>query len=1158
MTKKSSSRFRQRFTMFETSFKMLKMMLRKRVECHEIFHRRWFMSVDVSPFVTDGTPEDIRARYASLPKLADELDFGEYDRNIVVIDTETTGVSVKKDELTQIAAARMECGQVTDWYVTFVNPGMHIPDEISHLTHIYDADVADAPSPEEALAGLVEFAGDAKMIAHNAAFDRSFTTKHPAGYPLLENTWIDSLELSRIALPRMKSHRLIDLVRAFGAPLSTHRADDDVAALCAVYRILLAAIHSMPEGLLFAISQLATPDSWSTQPLFVSFADAVFDQRVRRLKEERRKAEEAAREISNCDPDQGQDGLSAQKVTYVPEHFSLRGTRLARLPKGRGRVKRDAADLVSAELVEHANARIRMSGHGDSEGAAVSVAGEDDIQDRLISFPSAEEVAEAFTPDGLVGRLYEDYETREEQAEMACAVRDAFANSGNLCVEAGTGVGKSMAYLVPSALTARKNNIAVGVATKTNALLDQLVYKELPLLSAALDGQLTYAPIKGFQHYPCLRKVQKLIDEGAQTRLVMNEEETQAPAIAGLLSFIEQTAYDDMDTLKIDYRVLPRYAISTTSHDCLRRKCPFYGQTCFVFGARKQAEEADIVVTNQSLFFCDVAAEGGLLPPIRYWVVDEAHGAEAEARSALSLEIGLEALGNLTARVGVDAHTRNIFTRAERKVDVPDAPDAHLVERARAALAKAEMEQVADKEVSDSQGVNEETLSNETFESCSFDAAVIDSATKSIADMPEGLNEAATLFYALCAKAKEAGRMFAEAEERFVVRTRDLLQFDPNKKSSYDMTDIWINEQMRATAIFEGVTEAAKGLIDTANTLINRCQDLVAFLDDIESAAVMQREIAATALELKDVVHAADVIFVHPSDEYVCSAYLSKRPDKGRGIKNDYLRAMLYNVGGALNETLYARTRSVVFTSATLTVNRSFMPFEQAMGLNEGDDSRANTLTLDSSYDFDHNMTVYVVNDMPEPASQKYLERLQELLAEVHVANGGSLLTLFTNKKEMETCFAEVQPRLKEEELRLVCQKWGVSTKNLRDDFLKDETLSLFALKSFWEGFDAPGTTLKGVIIPKLPFSKPTDPLSCERAARDDAAWRNFVLPQAVLEVRQAAGRLIRRANDTGVLILADSRLVSKGYGKVFLRSLPSKNVQFVSSEELIQALRSC
>ncbi|MCI9129750.1 MAG: DNA polymerase III subunit epsilon [Eggerthellaceae bacterium] len=1038
------------------------------------------MSTDITSFVTDGTPDDIIKRYEQLPQLANDSDLGEYDQNIVVIDTETTGVSFKKDELTQIAAARMEHGEVTDWFVTFVDPGMHIPDEISHLTNIYDADVANASSPEEALAQLVEFAGDAKMVAHNAAFDKEFTTKHPAGYPLLENTWIDSLELSRIALPRMKSHRLIDLVRAFGAPVSTHRADDDVAALCAVYRILLAAISSMPEGLLFAISQLASPEEWPTQVLFANFANMAYEKRAK----------------GNADP-------------VAPEHLSLHELRRARLPKEQRRRKKDAADMVSAELLEQLqNSNMHV---------------EADAQDmKVLSFPTSEDIADAFTAEGLVGGLYAGYEARAEQSEMACAVRDAFAGSVNLCVEAGTGVGKSMAYLVPAALTARANDISVGVATKTNALLDQLVYKELPLLKRALGGELTYAPIKGFSHYPCLRKVQRMVDSGAQMRLVMNDEQSQAPAIAGVLSFIEQTAYDDMDTLKVDFRVLPRGAISTTSHDCLRRKCPFFGQQCFVFGSRKLAEEADVVVTNQSLLFCDVAAEGGLLPPIRYWVVDEAHGAEAEARGALSLEIGVEALNHLTQRVSSDSGSRNVFTRAERNVDVGEAPDAARHER----IMKAEADEAAADGGEGSQ---------------QFTAA----------------QTAGTLFFALTTKGKTCGRAFAEAEGNFMQRARDLLEFDPNRKSSYDMTDIWINEQVRATQVFAGVKAAAEEFIGAAEALINACQELVGFLDDYESASVIQREIAAVALELKDMIAAADVIFVHPTDEYVCSANLSRHPEKGRGVRNDCLRAMLFNVGGALDETLYADTRSVVYTSATLTVNGSFQPFEDAMGLNSSEQSRANTLTLKSSYDFDANMAVYVVNDMPEPGNPSYLGRLQELLAQAHVANGGSMLTLFTNKKEMDACFAEVQPRMKEHDLRLVCQKWGVSTKNLRDDFLKDESLSLFALKSFWEGFDAPGDTLKGVIIPKLPFAKPTDPLSCERSARDDAAWRNYVLPQAVLEVRQAAGRLIRSATDTGILILADSRLVSKGYGKVFLRSLPSQNVSFVTAQELADILAS-
>ena len=165
------------------------------------------------------------------------------------------------------------------------------------------------------------------------------------------------------------------------------------------------------------------------------------------------------------------------------------------------------------------------------------------------------------------------------------------------------------------------------------------------------------------------------------------------------------------------------------------------------------------------------------------------------------------------------------------------------------------------------------------------------------------------------------------------------------------------------------------------------------------------------------------------------------------------------------------------------------------------------------------------------------------------------MLTLFTNRREMEQAFEVVNPQLKAADLRLVCQKYGVSVKGLRDDFLADEHLSLFALKSFWEGFDAPGSTLKGVVITKLPFARPTDPLYCERATRDDRAWWHYVLPQAVIETKQAAGRLIWIAEDRGVLILADKRLVTKSYGKVFLKSLQSNTVRIRTTDEIVQAL---
>lgn len=971
-------------------------------------------------YICDGTPQRIVDRYAKLPQIAQDGDFGPFDGNVVVLDTETTGVSFKQDELTQIAAARMEKGEIVDWFVTFVNPGKPIPEEVVHLTHIHDSDVADAPTPQEALAALVEFVGDATVVAHNANFDRTFTTRHPVGYPLLENLWVDSLDLARISLPRMKSHRLIDLVKAFGAPVSTHRADDDVAATCALFRILLAAVSQMPPMLVDKIATLCPVEEWQTGAVFQYFAE---------------------------------------RSEKVP--FSLRQLR--------------KESLKDVDLTPKRNIKTIME-EGPIE----------------LQFPSSEEIAAAFEPDGLLSRIYPDFEPRDEQRQMAQAVRESFEDSTNLVVEAGTGVGKSMAYLISAAAVAQDNNITVGVATKTNALLDQLVYKELPALKQAMQevnpqaSQLTFAPLKGFSHYVCLWKLEHLVEDGAHLVNVHNRSISQAPSMAALLSFSEQSDFDDMDTLKIDFQTTPRYSFTTASHDCLRHKCPYYNGKCFVFGARARAAASHVVVTNHSLFFCDLAHDHALLPPAAYWVVDEAHGAEAEARRALSCDLEIAPLRRMARRLVSGEKRRSIFDR--------------IVKIA----------------------------------------------------IPAGKEEASSLLYGLVQKAKEASQLYAQAVEDYAHSVRGLLFFDESKRSkSYETVEIWINEDIRSSYTFKDVQEKGLALNDAVERLITRSQDVVGYLDELDGCEGVQRELASMVLDLKGVVSACDILFKIATDRYVYSAFLNRKEDKG----TDKLEAQLFNVGGYLDETLYPELHSVVYASATLTVDGTFQAFCEAMGLNTSESSACRTLALPSSYDFDRNMTIYVVKDLPEPSAPSYLDQLSSFLTQAHLAQNGSMLTLFTNRREMERCFEVAAPALKEQDLRVVCQKWGVSVKGLRDDFIADEHLSLFALKSFWEGFDAPGATLKGVVIPKLPFSKPSDPLSCERANRDDGAWKRYVLPAAVTEVKQAAGRLIRKASDRGVVILADSRVAAKWYGKVFLRSMPSSNIKVLTKAEILEEI---
>ena len=250
------------------------------------------------------------------------------------------------------------------------------------------------------------------------------------------------------------------------------------------------------------------------------------------------------------------------------------------------------------------------------------------------------------------------------------------------------------------------------------------------------------------------------------------------------------------------------------------------------------------------------------------------------------------------------------------------------------------------------------------------------------------------------------------------------------------------------------------------------------------------------------------------------------------------------DVGADLSERWLPEMDTVVFTSATIAVGESFEHFDAGVGLDRAGTDKHRDLRLDSSFDFDRNMSVVVAKDMPAPNERGYIDALVDLLFDVHVAMGGGVLTLFTNRRDMERVHAELAGRLAREGLELEQQGKGASARRLRDRFIAERDLSLLALKSFWEGFDAAGETLRCVVIPKLPFASPNDPLVREREARDQRAWWKYSLPEAVISVKQAAGRLIRSSTDTGVLVLADSRLVTKRYGRQFIQSLPSKNVQ--------------
>lgn len=982
-------------------------------------------SLPLAHWLAPGTDSDIAAAYAELPARALEESFGLEDE-IVFLDVETTGFDPARDHLVEVAAVLARGPEVLASYSTLVDPGIPVPSETTALTGIDDEAVDGAPSPEAAVTRLLEFADDRRVVAHNAGFDAAFVAAIAGGR--LDGRWIDSLPISRVALPRLRSHRLCDLADAFGLARASHRAPDDAASLAAVWRVLLCGLSLLPREVLRAVAALAPPEKrWAVAEVVSQVAGS---------------------------------------LPGKPSPLDLRALRAERVRASR------ADDLPDADEVP-------------------------------LRCPEAEQVLGEFGQEGLVGAMYDGFEPRSEQARMAEAVLDALREGRHAAIEAGTGVGKSVAYLVPAARFALDNGVALGVATKTNALLDQLVYGELPALARALAARgedLRFVAVKGYDNYPCLRRLERAVldggDDGAPARGF-----ERAEALAALLAWVAQTTAGDLDAINLHWRPEMRELIAARAAECDGKRCRFRKNGCFVHTARRAAASAHVVVTNHALLFRDLVSPHAVLPPIRHWIVDEAHAAEDEARGQLSLRAGHAELAALLLALG-----------GTGRGGVLDAVSSGLG-----------------------------TLEGD----------------------PAPVREAV-------ARSAESAGLARTLTASFFDFVKDLAP----AQREYDRAEVRVTPAMREGAAWGTAAGVGRSLARRLGDLLDRGRVLVSALEEVSDDRLREAraDLVGALTRLAEQRDALAEVLDGSDESYVYSLTADKR----RAAGGDVVTAALLDVGEALAEQFYARLRSVIFTSATIATgdaaleaeptaavpDPAFAHFAARVGLDRLEPGAWDALRLRSSYDFERQMAVFVPVDLPEPVGAnsaghpEYMRRLVGLLERVHLALGGSTLTLFTNRREMDAAHAPVADALHREGLRLLLQGRGVSRKRLRDEFVADETVSLFATRSFWEGFDAPGDTLRCVVIPRLPFGQLGDPLLEERRERYHDWWEKWYLPQAILELKQAAGRLIRSSADEGCLVLADTRLAGpRPYARRFLDALPVRDVEMLTAEEVAESI---
>jgi ATP-dependent DNA helicase DinG len=710
-------------------------------------------------------------------------------------------------------------------------------------------------------------------------------------------------------------------------------------------------------------------------------------------------------------------------------------------------------------------------------------------------------VLQLLGPGGVISDAFGSYEHRPQQLQMAHQVADSFNKGSHLLMEAGTGTGKSLAYLVPAIAWSKANGEKVAIATHTINLQEQLWEKDIPFLKDALLGTklegFKAALVKGRPNYICLRKW----EEEAIGLDFTTSEEARSFHIR-LSSWLSQTDTGDKAELNLTNDDERLWAdVRSETETCLGPRCKWFRNHCFAYRARRLAKDADIMVLNHAVLFADINTGNELLPPYRQLVLDEAHHVEDVATNALGIRLEnwdvTGALLHLHRSAG-----QGFLYQIQRKL-----PSGQRI-AARPPIGLPSEDQV-------------EKLR---------DLAI---ASRSTSDE----------LFRLCATLTETRGNGAEEEG--------------------GGRALRLTEQVRQGPLWEGLQNARANTVYRLRQLsqglaalgeIIECMDPP--LKDQESLLV---DIQKQSGILNQSAKAIDEVLLHIHDGEV--TWIEANTTR-QGNQRVVLRSAPIDVGEVLKEKLFEKLRSVVLTSATLSVSGGFDHVKRRLGLHEVAPSRLATGILSSPFAYRRQALLCVPEDMPSPRSvsdKEFTKAVQDFLREYLIAAGGRTLVLFTSHRQLRTVYAAIKDDLEAEGLFLLGQGLDGSRGRLVEEFKTAHKAVLFGSASFWEGVDIPGDGLTSVIMVKLPFMPPVEPVMEARTEdlerRGLSAFAHLSLPHAVLKFKQGFGRLVRTRQDRGVVIVLDSRISPRQtrYGSQFVRSLPGPSTFAGPSDAVIE-----
>ncbi|HUG33661.1 MAG TPA: helicase C-terminal domain-containing protein [Anaerolineales bacterium] len=906
-------------------------------------------------------------------------------QSIVALDIETTGLNDERDAIIEIGAVKFKGHRVEDEWTSVINPGRHIPEFITGLTGISDAETRNAPRLRDVIHEVEAFVGDAPVVGHNVRFDLGFIQKQ-AGI-LHFNDVIDTYELAAVLMPTASRYNLGALGKQLGILLpATHRALDDAKVTMAAFNKLFELAQELPRELVDEFIRLSEPLEWDAGWVFQQILQA-----------------------------KAKEGIQAKK------------------------------------------GRKKESGSWFDESKHPPL----DNPDKPIPL-NTDEVASVLEYGGPFSQYFNSFEQRPEQVAMMRSVADALSFGSHLMVEAGTGVGKSFAYLVPAALFSKQNNTRVVISTNTINLQDQLIQRDLPNLSQALDLDFRFSVLKGRSNYLCPRRLENLRHYGPRTtdemRVLAKVMVWQLNNQSGDRSELNLTGPTERE---VWVRVSAEDDACTTD-TCIKRTggaCPFHR-------AKSASQSAHVLVVNHALLLSDVATGSKVLPEYEHLVIDEGHHLEAATTNALSFRLTQFDVERMMKEIG--GSNAGVLGR--------------LLTETQTALRPSDF------------GLLQQKVTRAT-------------------DMAFRIEQFNREFFNTLA---EFARLQREGQQpsnyawqaRVLPATRTLPFWD-------EVEMMWGNTDETLGLLINTLSEIYKAATDLYAEGHDNLEDMIADLGNVA------RRLTEAEANINGMISKPATGMVY---------WIEVQPNGNRLSLN----AAPLSVASLVEKYLWHEKRSVILTSATLTAHGEFQYLRNTLGADEADE-----MQLGSPYDYESAALLYIANDIPEPNQNGFQQILDKTLIATAKATGGRMLVLFTSYAALTKTSKAITGPLAREEIYVYEQGDGASPNALLESFKATERAVLLGTKSFWEGVDVPGDSLSVVVITKLPFDVPTDPLIAARSEMYEDSFNQYYLPEAILKFRQGFGRLIRTQSDRGVVAILDRRVLTKQYGRLFLESLP-------------------